>query len=152
MPTCQIAGRSIPVSRRNSGFLKSRNPLQRARPAPGWHLDIDLRDFGRSGLLALFLAAGQSSTIVAGELTHHPEAISNALQYATSDWPTEDGAVNNTMRRHSHFPAISLATLRAESSGCVCLLCWRAPLPALHRAITISLATAAFRNPKPQCL
>jgi thiosulfate reductase cytochrome b subunit len=92
--------------------------------------------------LVLLFATGWWMRIVPTSIGVVPEALSAALQYASLDWPSEDGWVGyNALQQLSYFATVFVAAPLAILSGLRMSPAW--PLGGrLDRAVPIALARA----------
>jgi hypothetical protein len=106
-------------TRRNTGPLRTRNPPRRI-PLELWlHLTMDtLFVLNGAVFYVLLFATGQWVRIVPTSWEVVPQAVSAAVQYASMDWPTEDGWVNyNALQLLSYFFVVFLLAPAAIATG-----------------------------------
>ncbi|MEP6481842.1 MAG: hypothetical protein ABJA94_07535 [Rhodoglobus sp.] len=93
-------------TRNNSGLIKTKNPPVRI----GLHLWLHLS--------VLVFVTGQWVRIVPTSWDIVPNAVSAGLQYASLNWPTEDGWVNyNALQTLSYFVIVFIAAPLALLTG-----------------------------------
>ncbi|UFS58747.1 cytochrome b/b6 domain-containing protein [Subtercola endophyticus] len=106
-------------TRNNSGLVKTKNPPVRIS-LPLWlHLSMDsLWVVNGIVFFALIFATGQWVRIVPTNWNIFPNAISAGIQYASLNWPTEDGWVNyNALQTLSYFFIVFIAAPLALLTG-----------------------------------
>ncbi|WP_405218532.1 cytochrome b/b6 domain-containing protein [Agrococcus sp. Ld7] len=93
--------------------------------------------------VVLLFATGQWMRIVPTSWEVFPHAISAALQYATLDWPLEDGWVNyNSLQQLAYFATVFIATPIAIATGVRMSTWWPKDNDRLNRAYPIEWARA----------
>jgi thiosulfate reductase cytochrome b subunit len=93
--------------------------------------------------IVLLFATGQWMRIVPTSWEVVPNALSAALQYASLDWPTENGWVNyNSLQVLTYFVTVFLAAPLAIASGFRMSRLWPKKAAALTRAYPIEVARA----------
>ena len=106
-------------TRNNKGIIKTKNPPVRIS-LPLWlHLSIDsLWVLNGVVFLVLIFATGQWVRIVPTSWDVIPNAVSAAIQYASMNWPTEDGWVNyNALQLLAYFVTVFIAGPLAFITG-----------------------------------
>lgn len=106
-------------TRNNTGLIKTKNPPVRIG-LPLWlHISMDSL-WVLSGVIfyVLIFATGQWVRIVPTSWDIFPNALSAALQYASLNWPTEDGWVNyNALQTLAYFATVFIAAPLAVVTG-----------------------------------
>ncbi|WP_072314945.1 cytochrome b/b6 domain-containing protein [Agrococcus sp. Marseille-P2731] len=93
--------------------------------------------------VVLLVATGQWMRIVPTSWEVFPHAISAALQYATLDWPVEDGWVNyNALQQIAYFATVFIAAPLAIITGLRMSTWWPKGAERLNRAYPIEWARA----------
>lgn len=98
-------------TRRNDGRIRTRNAPIRIAIDLWSHFVADTL-WVLNGVLFVVLAAvsGHWARIVPTDLAIVPQALSAGLQYASFDWPTENGWVNyNALQQLSYFAVVYIA-------------------------------------------
>ena len=105
--------------RHNSGLIRTKRPPTRLGLNVWLHLTFDSL-WVLNGVLfyVLLFATGQWLRLVPVTWTVFPHAVSAALQYASLDWPMEDGWVNyNALQTLSYFLVVFVAAPLALLTG-----------------------------------
>jgi thiosulfate reductase cytochrome b subunit len=93
--------------------------------------------------VVLLLISGHWARIVPTGWEVFPNALSAILQYASLDWPTENGWVNyNALQQLAYFVTVFLAAPLAVISGFRMSTLWPKNVPALDRAYPVEVARA----------
>ncbi len=106
-------------TRTNTGILRTRNPPVRIGLHLWLHLSVDIL-WVLNGVIffVLIFATGQWVRIVPTNWDIIPNAVSVALQYASLNWPTENGWVNyNALQTISYFLITFIAAPLALITG-----------------------------------
>ena len=106
-------------TRNNRGLIRTKGQPVRIGLQLWFHLTLDAL-WVLNGLIfyVLIFATGQWVRIVPTRWDVIPNAISAALQYASLDWPTEDGWVNyNALQLLSYFAVVFLLAPLAILTG-----------------------------------
>jgi thiosulfate reductase cytochrome b subunit len=106
-------------TRKNSGLLKTAGaPVRHSLPL-WFHLSLDtLWVFNGLVFYVLLFATGQWARIVPTSWDIVPNALSTAIQYASFDWPTENGWVNyNALQTLSYFAVVFVVAPLALLTG-----------------------------------
>ncbi|WP_431230896.1 cytochrome b/b6 domain-containing protein [Paenarthrobacter nicotinovorans] len=131
-------------TRNNSGLIKTKNPPTRISLDLWFHLTLDIL-WLVNGLLfvILLLATGQWMRVVPTTWETFPNALSAALQYASLDWPTEDGWTNyNSLQMLAYFATIFIAAPLAALTGIRMSGAWPRTTTRLNKIYTVELARA----------
>jgi thiosulfate reductase cytochrome b subunit len=106
-------------TRRNTGLIRTRNPPMRMSLTLWLHLSFDaLWVLNGAVFYVLIFATGQWVRIVPTRWDTVPNALSAALQYASLDWPSENGWVNyNALQLVSYFLVVFVAAPLAILTG-----------------------------------
>jgi thiosulfate reductase cytochrome b subunit len=158
-------------TRNNTGPLRTKRPPRKISLDLWFHLSLDAL-WVLNGIVfyVLLFATGQWMRIVPTDLAVVPNALSAALQYASFNWPTENGWVSyNALQQLAYFVTVFIAAPVAILSGLRMSAAWPAqarinrfyPRPlarAVHLPtmlyfvvfivvhVTLVLATGAVRN------
>lgn len=131
-------------TRNNSGPIRTKNPPTKMSLDLWFHLSLDAL-WALNGIVfvVLLVATGQWVRIVptSGEVV--PNAISTALQYASLDWPTENGWVNyNSLQVLAYFTTVFIAAPLALLTGLRMSPAWPKNAPKLNRIYPVEAARA----------
>jgi thiosulfate reductase cytochrome b subunit len=131
-------------TRNNKGLIKTKNPPTKITLELWFHLTLDAL-WVLNGLVfaVLLFATGQWMRIVPTSWDVIPNALSAALQYASLDWPTENGWVNyNALQLLTYFATVFIAAPLAFISGIRTSPAWPKKATALNKAYPMELARA----------
>ncbi|MFU8945499.1 cytochrome b/b6 domain-containing protein [Mycetocola zhadangensis] len=129
-------------TRKNSGLLKTKKPPKKITLEQWIHLSLDAV-WGVNGVLFVILlfATGQWVRVVPISWDVFPNALSVGLQYASLNWPVENGWVNyNSLQLISYFVTIFVAAPLAAITGLRMSPAWSNDWKALNRVYPIELA------------
>ncbi|MDJ0358051.1 cytochrome b/b6 domain-containing protein [Paenarthrobacter sp. PH39-S1] len=129
-------------TRKNAGLFKTRNKPTKISLDLWFHLSLDVL-WLLNGLVfvVLLFATGGWVRIVPTSWDIFPNAFSAALQYASLDWPIENGWVNyNALQLLSYFAVVFLAAPLAAITGVRMSPAWPKGNAALDRAYPIEVA------------
>jgi thiosulfate reductase cytochrome b subunit len=131
-------------TRNNKGLIKTKTPPTKITLELWFHLTLDALWMINGVLFAVLLfATGQWMRIVPTSWDVFPNALSAALQYASLNWPTENGWVNyNALQLLTYFITVFIAAPLAFISGIRTSSAWPKKAVALNRAYPIELARA----------
>jgi thiosulfate reductase cytochrome b subunit len=131
-------------TRNNKGLIKTKTPPTKITLELWFHLTLDALWMINGVLFAVLLfATGQWMRIVPTSWDIFPNALSAALQYASLNWPTENGWVNyNALQLLTYFITVFIAAPLAFISGIRTSSAWPKKAVALNRAYPIELARA----------
>ncbi|MEB7447150.1 cytochrome b/b6 domain-containing protein [Arthrobacter koreensis] len=142
-----IRTRQRPVgswTRNNKGLIRTKNQPKRISLDLWFHLSLDVL-WVLNGLVfyILLFATGQWMRLVPTSWGVFPNAASTALQYASLDWPTENGWVNyNSLQVLSYFSIVFIAAPLAILTGLRMSPSWPAQAKRLNKAFPIQAARA----------
>ena len=106
-------------TRKNAGALKTKNPPIRISLSVWFHLTVDIL-WILNGVLfyVLLFVTGQWVRIIPTRWDVFPNAISAGIQYASLNWPTEDGWANyNALQLLTYFVTVFIAAPLAILTG-----------------------------------
>jgi thiosulfate reductase cytochrome b subunit len=131
-------------TRNNKGPLRTRNPPTTMSLDLWFHLCLDaLWVLNGAIFIVLLLATGQWMRIVPTGWDVVPNALSAALQYASLDWPVENGWVNyNALQLLAYFATVFIAAPLAILSGLRISSAWPKQAGQLNRIFPIEAARA----------
>lgn len=142
-----IRTRQRPVgswTRNNKGLIRTRNQPKRISLDLWFHLSLDVL-WVLNGLLfyILLFATGQWMRLVPTSWGVFPNAASTALQYASLDWPMENGWVNyNSLQVLSYFSIVFIAAPLAILTGLRMSPSWPSKAKRLNHVFPIETARA----------
>lgn len=130
-------------TRRNAGLLRTRTPPKAISLDLWWHLTLDLLWVVNGAVFYVMLfATGQWVRIVPTSWSVFPNAVSVAVQYASLDWPTENGWVAyNALQLLAYFVTVFLAAPAAIVTGVRMSGLWP-PSSPLTRLYPVAIARA----------
>jgi thiosulfate reductase cytochrome b subunit len=131
-------------TRNNKGLIKTKNPPTKISLELWFHLTLDALWILNGIVFAVLLfATGQWMRIVPTSWDVFPNALSAALQYASLDWPTEDGWINyNALQLLAYFVTVFIAAPLAFITGLRMSSAWPKKAAGLSRAYPIEWARA----------
>jgi hypothetical protein len=131
-------------TRNNKGLIKTKNPPTKITLELWFHLTLDALWILNGIVFAILLfATGQWMRIVPTSWDVFPNALSAALQYASLNWPTENGWVNyNALQLLTYFATVFIAAPLAFISGIRTSSAWPKKATALNKAYPIEVARA----------
>jgi thiosulfate reductase cytochrome b subunit len=106
-------------TRKNSGLVRTRRPPQRISLTLWLHLAVDIL-WAATGIafIVMIFVTGQWVRIVPTSWDIVPNAVSAGLQYASLQWPVEDGWSNyNALQLLSYFAVVFLAAPVSIATG-----------------------------------
>ncbi|EMY35034.1 thiosulfate reductase cytochrome subunit beta (membrane anchoring protein) [Arthrobacter crystallopoietes BAB-32] len=130
-------------TRNNRGLIKTKNPPQKMSLHLWFHLSLDvLWVLNGLAFYILLFATGQWTRVVPTSWDVFPNAVSAGLQYASLDWPLENGWVNyNALQLLTYFATIFIAAPLAIITGLRMSSAW--PKQAgINKVYPIELARA----------
>lgn len=131
-------------TRNNKGFIRTKNPPTKISLDLWLHLTVDVL-WLLNGLIfcVLLVASGHWVRIVPTSWEVFPNALSAALQYASLDWPTENGWVNyNSLQMLAYFTIVFIAAPLAALTGVRMSPLWPKDAEKVNRIYPIELARA----------
>jgi thiosulfate reductase cytochrome b subunit len=131
-------------TRNNKGLIRTRNAPAKISLALWFHLVLDALWILNGVVFAVLLfATGQWVRIVPTSWDVFPNALSAALQYASLNWPTENGWVNyNALQLLTYFVTVFIAAPLAFITGLRMSSAWPKNAKALNKAYPIEAARA----------
>lgn len=131
-------------TRHNTGLLRTKNPPKKISLDLWFHLSLDaLWVLNGMVFMVLLFASGQWKRIVPTSWDIVPNALSTALQYASLQWPTENGWINyNSLQVLAYFVTVFIAAPLAIITGLRMSGAWPTETQRLNKAYPIELARA----------
>jgi thiosulfate reductase cytochrome b subunit len=131
-------------TRRNTGWLKTKNPPTKISLDLWFHLSVDALWFINGVIFyVLLFVSGQWMRIVPTSWEIFPNALSAGIQYVSLNWPTEHGWVNyNSLQVLSYFTIVFLAAPLAIITGLRMSGAWPKNTLRLNRVYPMELARA----------
>ncbi|QDG66717.1 hypothetical protein NIBR502772_11320 [Pseudarthrobacter sp. NIBRBAC000502772] len=131
-------------TRNNTGLIKTKNSPQRISIDLWFHLSLDVIWFVNGIVFAVLLfSSGQWMRIVPTSWDVFPNAVSTALQYASLNWPTENGWVNyNSLQLIAYCITVFFAAPLAAITGVRMSGAWPKDAATLNKAYPVELARA----------
>ncbi len=143
------SGWLVRTNRRPEGFwapnrTRSGPPPKKIRLYLWLHLVVDsLWLLNGIIFVTLLFVSGGWARIVPTSWEVFPNAVSVALQYASLDWPTENGWINyNSLQLLAYFVIVFVAAPLAILSGARMSAFWPHRLATLNRVYTVEIARA----------
>ncbi len=129
-------------TRRNSGLLRTKGTPKRMSLTLWFHLTLDALWFTNGVIFVVLLfVSGHWARIVPTSWDVVPNALSVALQYASLDWPTENGWVAyNALQLLAYFTIVFIAAPLAFLTGIRMSPAWSGPLARLTPAFPAVIA------------
>lgn len=131
-------------TRNNTGLIKTKGKPTKISLELWLHLTMDAL-WVLNGLLfyILIFATGQWTRIVPTNLDVFPHALSVAIQYASLQWPTENGWVNyNSLQVLAYFTTVFVAAPLAILTGLRMSGAWPKNAGKLNKIYPVELARA----------
>ncbi|MFD1210776.1 cytochrome b/b6 domain-containing protein [Arthrobacter sp. GCM10027362] len=131
-------------TRNNTGLIRTKNRPTKMSLHLWFHLSLDaLWVLNGVVFFILLVATGQWMRIVPTSWDVFPNALSAALQYASLDWPTENGWVNyNSLQVLTYFATVFIAAPLAIITGLRMSPAWPKEAAKLNKAYPIEAARA----------
>jgi thiosulfate reductase cytochrome b subunit len=131
-------------TRNNKGLIRTKNAPTKITLELWLHLTLDaLWILNGLVFVILLFATGQWMRIVPTSWDVIPNALSAALQYASLNWPTDNGWVNyNALQLLTYFVTVFIAAPLAFISGIRTSPAWPKKAAGLNKAYPIELARA----------
>lgn len=128
----------------NKGLIKTKGKPSKISLNLWFHLSMDaLWVLNGIVFMALLFASGQWMRIVPTSWSVIPNAISSALQYASLNWPTENGWVNyNSLQILAYFTVVFIAAPLALVTGLRMSGAWPKNTETLNRVYPVEVARA----------
>ena len=131
-------------TRHNKGLLRTTNPPTKMSLDLWLHLSLDaLWVLNGIVFFIMLFATGQWMRIVPTSWEVFPNAASALLQYASLNWPLENGWVNyNSLQLLAYFLTVFAAAPLALLTGLRMSPLWPKNTPALNKAYPVEIARA----------
>jgi thiosulfate reductase cytochrome b subunit len=131
-------------TRNNKGLIRTKNPPTKMSLHLWLHLSLDaLWVLNGAIFFVLIFATGQWMRLVPLSWDVFPNAISAALQYASLDWPADNGWVNyNSLQLLTYFVTVFIAAPLAIITGLRMSSAWPKHTEKLNRIYPIEAARA----------
>lgn len=131
-------------TRNNTGLIRTKNPPQKISLDLWLHLSLDaLWVLNGIVFFVLILMTGQWMRIVPTGWEVFPNAVSTGLQYASLQWPTENGWVNyNSLQVLAYFVTVFIAAPLALITGIRMSGAWPKHAVKLNKIYPVELARA----------
>ncbi len=131
-------------TRNNSGLIRTRNAPKKISLDLWLHLSLDaLWVLNGVVFVVLLLVTGQWMRIVPTSWDVFPNALSAGIQYASLDWPTDNGWVNyNGLQLLAYFVTVFIAAPLAIITGIRMSGAWPSGTTKLNRLYPVELARA----------
>lgn len=131
-------------TRNNTGLIRTKGKPAKISLTLWFHLTMDaLWVLNGSIFVILLLATGQWMRIIPTSWEVMPNAVSAALQYASLNWPTENGWVNyNSLQVLAYFSIVFFAAPLAVVTGLRMSGAWPKNAATLNRFYPIEAARA----------
>lgn len=131
-------------TRNNTGLIRTKGKPAKISLNLWFHLSLDAM-WVLNGIIfiILLLATGQWMRIVPTSWDVFPNAASTAIQYASLNWPTENGWVNyNSLQVLAYFSIVFIAAPLALATGLRMSGAWPKNATTLNRIYPVELARA----------
>ncbi|WP_457973409.1 cytochrome b/b6 domain-containing protein [Arthrobacter sp. D1-17] len=131
-------------TRRNQGTFKTRGKPTKISLDLWLHLSLDaLWALNGAIFIVLLFVTGQWTRIVPTSLDVLPNALSALLQYASLDWPHENGWVNyNSLQLLAYFTVVFIAAPLAIITGLRMSAAWPKKAGPINKLFPIEVARA----------
>ncbi|WP_082699271.1 cytochrome b/b6 domain-containing protein [Arthrobacter sp. EPSL27] len=131
-------------TRNNKGLVRTKNPPKKISLDLWLHQSLDaLWVINGIVFIVLLVATGQWMRIVPTGWDVLPNALSTALQYASFNWPTENGWVNyNSLQVLAYFATVFIAAPLAIITGLRMSGAWPQNAQKLNRLYPVEVARA----------
>ena len=131
-------------TRNNKGLLRTKNPPTKISLNLWFHLSLDaLCVLNGIIFVVLLFATGQWMRVVPTSWDVFPNALSAVLQYASLNWPVENGWVNyNSLQLLTYFITIFIAAPLALITGLRTSGAWPKNAEKLNKIYPIEVARA----------
>lgn len=131
-------------TRNNTGLIKTQGKPAKISLNLWFHLSLDAL-WVLNGIIFIILlfATGQWMRIVPTSWEVIPNALSTAIQYASLNWPTENGWLNyNSLQVLAYFSIVFIAAPLALATGLRMSGAWPKNATTLNRIYPVELARA----------
>ena len=131
-------------TRNNKSVIRTKNPPTKISLDLWFHLSLDAF-WVLNGIVfyALIFIAGQWVRVVPTSWDVFPNALSTAIQYASLNWPTENGWVNfNSLQLLAYFTIVFIAAPLAVITGIRMSGAWPAKAKKLNKLYPVEVARA----------
>jgi len=131
-------------TRNNKGLLRTKNPPAKISLTLWFHLSLDAL-WVLNGIVfyVLIFATGQWLRLVPQSWDVFPNALSAALQYASLNWPTENGWTNyNSLQLLAYFATTFIAAPLAIITGLRMSGAWPKGATRVNKIYPVELARA----------
>jgi thiosulfate reductase cytochrome b subunit len=131
-------------TRNNTGFIRTRNPPIKISLDLWLHYSLGFL-WVLNGIVfyVLIFTTGQWTRIIPVHWNVFPNAVSVAIQYASLNWPTEDGWSNyNSLQLLAYFTTVFIAAPLAIITGLRMSGAWPRNAARLNKAYPITVARA----------
>ena len=131
-------------TRNNTGLLKTKNAPSKISLTLWFHLSLDAL-WVLNGIIfyILIFTTGQWLRLVPQKWDVFPNALSAGLQYASLNWPTENGWTNyNSLQLLTYFATVFIAAPLAIITGLRMSGAWPKNATRLNRVYPVELARA----------
>lgn len=131
-------------TRDNTGTIRTKNPPKKISLDLWFHLTLAALWVGAGiAFYILLVTTGQWSRLVPTSWDVFPNALSTAIQYASLDWPTEEGWVNyNSLQMLAYFTTVFIAAPLAIVTGIRMSGAWPVNAKLLNKIYPIGIARA----------
>lgn len=129
-------------TRNNKGFLRTKKPPTKISLELWFHLALDVL-WVLNGLIfvVLLVISGRWGRLVPTQWEVFPNALSALIQYASLNWPTENGWVNyNSLQLLAYFVVIFIAAPLALLTGLRMSPLWPKNASTMNKLYPIELA------------
>jgi hypothetical protein len=131
-------------TRSNTGAIRTRNPPKKISLDLWFHLSLDA--FWLVNGIAFYVvifATGQWLRLVPTSWDVFPNALSTAIQYASLNWPAENGWANyNSLQLLAYFATVFIAAPLAVITGIRMSGAWPAKAEKINKIYPIEVARA----------
>ncbi|MGO4384434.1 cytochrome b/b6 domain-containing protein [Specibacter sp. RAF43] len=131
-------------TRNNNGLVRTENPPAKISLNLWFHLTLDAL-WVLNGIVfyILIFSTGQWKRLVPTSWDVFPNAISTAIQYASLNWPTENGWVNyNSLQLLAYFTTVFIAAPLALATGLRMSGAWPRNAARVNKIYPVELARA----------
>ena len=131
-------------TRNNTGVIRTKNSPTKISLDLWFHLSLDaLWLVNGIFFFVLIFTTGQWMRLVPTSWDVFPNALSTVIQYASLDWPTENGWVNyNSLQLLAYFTTVFIAAPLAVITGIRTSGAWPVKAKKLNRLYPIEVARA----------